>query len=295
MNALFTTALNELEMLLPTTEQAIEELAASFLVPLAEGLCSPSSICSRCYNDHRVIEDAWNPRHKLEGKVPWGPINEMRGFYYQYDYPGESTEATDEECLAFATQWSRKYWRSILDSAWLTPTAQFLAAAIDADRAFDRLPILADASKKPAAPTPMCCSTAGNRSTSVAVGSSISCWGRSSSLDLVKQCRRVTSPIDDAKNLDALGQWQIEDDIVAKSSDGKNAGIGMRRDGTARHQLRKACKQFERSGRAENKSLRGFGTIRCGGRWLPNRLPPSGGLAISLSGNSGQTLSYLRV
>ena len=38
MNAMFATALNELEMLLPTTEQAIEELAASFLVPLAEGL-----------------------------------------------------------------------------------------------------------------------------------------------------------------------------------------------------------------------------------------------------------------
>jgi len=31
------------------------------------------------------------------------------------------------------------------DPVWLTPTAQSLAAAIYADRAFDRLPILADA------------------------------------------------------------------------------------------------------------------------------------------------------
>ena len=145
LEAHFAKALVELDTPRPTGEQAIVELAASYFVPLSEGRCTPGEICTRCYDDHRAIERAWHPPHKFEGKVPWGPIEEMIGFYYQYDYPGEQPETIDAECIAYATQWSRNYWRSILDSAWLTPTVVSIAAAICEDRAFDRLPVLADA------------------------------------------------------------------------------------------------------------------------------------------------------
>ena len=145
MNALFGKALLELDVARPTAEHAVWELAASYFVPLAEGRCKPVEVCSRCYYDHNAIEYGYNPIHQFEDKITWGPIQDLVGFYYRYDYPGEEHESIDEECLAFATGRSRKYWRSILDHAWLTPTVQSIAAAIYEDRAFDRLPILADA------------------------------------------------------------------------------------------------------------------------------------------------------
>ena len=47
------------------------------------------------------------------------------------------------------------------DPTWRTPTVAGLADLIYADRAFDRLPMLADPSKKPVATIPACWRTAG--------------------------------------------------------------------------------------------------------------------------------------
>ncbi len=145
MNVLFAKALDELEISLPTFEQIAIDLAASYYIPLAEGRRTPIEICTQSYYDHQAIEHSYPSSHKLQGRVQWGPIEELRGFYYRYDYPGDESDIIDEECIAFATRWSRKYWQSILDPAWLTPTVVSLADALYRDRAFDRLPILADA------------------------------------------------------------------------------------------------------------------------------------------------------
>ena len=83
------------------------------------------------------------------GEIDWNSFEKLLDYYWRYDYPEkhreESNAVIDEECIAFATEWTRKYWKLILNISWLTPTVQSIAAAIDQDRAFDRLPILADA------------------------------------------------------------------------------------------------------------------------------------------------------
>ena len=145
LEAHFATALIELEIAPLTASEAIRELAAGYLVPLAEGACIPTEICARCYDDYAAIEHRWRPPHKFQGEIEWGPIQKMVDFYYQHEYPDELIDQINEECIAFAVEWSRAYWRSIHPRAWLTATVRSIAAAIDRDRAFDRLPILADA------------------------------------------------------------------------------------------------------------------------------------------------------
>ena len=67
------------------------------------------------------------------------------------------------------------------DPSWLTETAVALATGIYADRAFDRLPILADALEEAGATTPTCSPTAGSPDrTPAAAGWWTACWAKSS-------------------------------------------------------------------------------------------------------------------
>src|SRR5262249_16006662 len=67
-----------------------------------------------------------------------------------------------------------------LNRTWQTATVMALTQAIYTDRAFDRLPILADALMKPAAPMPRFWAThAVQARTCAAGGSGICCWAGS--------------------------------------------------------------------------------------------------------------------
>ena len=149
LNRRFAKVFDELELRLPTPEEAIEELAASYFLPIADLRETPIRISELAYQDRNIFDHSRFLEYDLQGKIEWGPVRTLIGYYYRYDYPEELREETnatiDEECIAFATQWTLMYWWPTLDPAWLTPTVQSIAAAIYQDRAFDRLPILADA------------------------------------------------------------------------------------------------------------------------------------------------------
>jgi len=149
LNRRFAQVFDETEPFAISQEDPVEELAAQYFIPIAERRASPLFISELAYYDHNAIEHSRYPGHPLCGKVDWGPVHTLIGYYYRYDYPEEFREETnamiDNECFAFAKQWTRMYWRPVLNPAWLTPTVQSIAACIYQDRAFDRLPILADA------------------------------------------------------------------------------------------------------------------------------------------------------
>ncbi len=149
LNRRFAKVFDEIELTVPSQEDSVEELAAQYFIRIADRRATPFCISEISYHDHAGVESSYNPCHPLQGKVDWVPIRTLIGYYHEYDYPEEYREKTnamiDEECITYAKQWMCTYRLSLLDPAWLSPTVQSISLSIYRDRAFDRLPILADA------------------------------------------------------------------------------------------------------------------------------------------------------
>ena len=133
----FEWALRELNIRVETRDEATDLLAKSYMALLAEEVSPPQEIADHVYRDYRGLL-----------YEPFGPLDRLVNLYYRYDYYNvgpETTEQIDAECIALARQWCRDRWLPELDPSWLTSTVIALAEGIYSDRAFDRLPILADA------------------------------------------------------------------------------------------------------------------------------------------------------
>jgi hypothetical protein len=146
---LFVAALRELQEPLPDPAAAITVFLELHAVRLAEGAAAPEEVLYDLYSLQAEL------RYDPPVKVPeesWAALQPFIDAYYAleeyYGIPQPEGTGPDElhaEAIAPATRWCRDHWRPIVNPAWLTSTVLALAKGIDAEKAFDRLPILADA------------------------------------------------------------------------------------------------------------------------------------------------------
>jgi hypothetical protein len=151
IDPLFVAALRELEMSMPSLDEALEMLLSLHAGAIAEGAVTPREGVSELHRINSSLAYCQRRGPELELEET---LQELALLFYQYAdsdyYPGPPVEeeflrAVDERCIQLATSWCRERLRSSLEPAWLTSTVIALAKGIEDERAFDRLPILADA------------------------------------------------------------------------------------------------------------------------------------------------------
>jgi hypothetical protein len=150
IDPLFVAALRELEMSMPSEEEALDKLMCVHASAIAEGAVTPSQ---GVYDIYRMYSSVAHSRRWPQLELQ-DAIRELAYHHYRYAdshyYPGPPTEEEyllqlDKECIELALRWCRTRWRSEIDPSWLTTTVIALSQGIDNEQAFDRLPILADA------------------------------------------------------------------------------------------------------------------------------------------------------
>jgi hypothetical protein len=156
---LFVSAMRELAIPILSKEDAVRLLVRDYFWGIAEGRYTPFD------GVRRFVEEFWQPHQ-------FGPIagviedvcgcRELVSSFHEYEYlmvmvdegyieaeDGEQRRAAlDREVVESAAKWTREHYPVRIDPAWLRwngGVVRNLARAIHEERAFDRLPILADA------------------------------------------------------------------------------------------------------------------------------------------------------
>lgn len=155
---LFVAAVRELGLDVPDHAAAILTLVDVHATRLAEGSAGPEEVLGELYSVERAFWFDRPAKVAPEALAPLRPfidlyyaVEEYRG-YEEYRSAGGLTQPggpvpkdLHERCIALAMHWCRDRWGPTLDRTRLTSTVVALAEGIYQDRAFDRLPILADA------------------------------------------------------------------------------------------------------------------------------------------------------
>jgi hypothetical protein len=151
IDPLFAAALRELEMPMPSREEAAHTLLSIHAGAIAEGAVAPHEGVYELYEIYTSLgySSRRGPELELEEtlrELAYRHYEYVDSHYYRGLLPEEEfLRQLDERCIRLATAWCRARWRSRLDPAWRTSTVVALARGIDEEKAFDRLPILADA------------------------------------------------------------------------------------------------------------------------------------------------------
>ncbi len=155
---LFVSALEELEVPVPKPAAAVLALLDLHVIETAEGVTSPARMLNDLYAIERAVRYQWPVKVPPDALEPLAPfinlyygIDEIVGYQsYQReqgipvaDESGLETHYGEAEALAL--DWCRRKWGPLLDVWWRTTAVVGLALGIAADKAFDRLPVLADA------------------------------------------------------------------------------------------------------------------------------------------------------
>jgi hypothetical protein len=158
----FVSALRELQVAIPDHDAAVLTLLEFHVVRLAEGAAAPDEVLYNLYSIERELRDQYPHQVSPESWEALQPfvdlyhhvyyrVDELYG-YQNYEWEqGRSLPADhvlDElyaEAVALAIRWCSDRWGPILNPSWLTSDVIALASGIYTERAFDRLPILADA------------------------------------------------------------------------------------------------------------------------------------------------------
>jgi hypothetical protein len=152
---LFASALRELGTSPPSEEEAVLLLLKHYVWGLAEGVWPPAEVLSGMMEE-LLQAGSWET---LAPSVAAAcGCQELVDWAYEYDYltdmaaegyvSAEELAEQDRQVNAFASRWSLRHLPDRTDPAWLRwngGCAAQLACTIDADGAFDDLPILADA------------------------------------------------------------------------------------------------------------------------------------------------------
>jgi hypothetical protein len=157
---LFESALKELGVGIPTQEDAIFVLLRHYARCILEGVLRPREGLGR------IREDVYDPADlHARSKEYTGDshgIQKLMACYWGYEdleerpdevsfagkFGQEAVAALDEEVVNLATAWHRQHSGIVIDPAWLAwndATVRRIAEGILADKAFGRLPVLADA------------------------------------------------------------------------------------------------------------------------------------------------------
>ncbi len=151
----FIVALRDLGHAFDSPEDALRYLRLSHFGPVAEGTESPAVALDR----YAELRDgrAYGPLAKFgdTGRPAastlvshWYDLGYLRAVHTAStfdDLPEGVGRGWDERAVHLCRVWCREYARLNLQPVWRSPAVDSLAAAIHADRAFDRLPVLADA------------------------------------------------------------------------------------------------------------------------------------------------------
>lgn len=155
---LFESALEELESSIPDPTSAVDTLLECHVVRLVEGLTTVGEMLHELHAVERAL------KYPPSAKVPPTALAPLQPFIYQHhaieeivEYrsyrEGQALPHPEDDCLgkahaevmSMAEAWCRSRWQPALDPSWFTSTVVALTHGIATDRAFDRLPILADA------------------------------------------------------------------------------------------------------------------------------------------------------
>lgn len=152
----FAAALRSLGIAFATQDDAVWYLRLIHLGPVAEEMVDPHVGLGQHADELHDLEhygalaalSGWSeppaaalPDHLI---VRWHLLAEAER---EMDplAPGETLLKWNHRAVRLCREWCREYGRLYLQPAWRSPTVVSFASAIHADRAFDRLPILADA------------------------------------------------------------------------------------------------------------------------------------------------------
>ena len=157
-NQRFASALRELGHAFTSQDEALRHLRLSYFAPIAEGWeTSSRRLRQQYYSFHREVRLGRSPLSELDA---WDDPSAQALMDHCYDRehllaeaeremdplaPGEALFDWHHKAVQLCRDWCREYARLYLQPAWRSPTVLALATGIHADRAFDRLPVLADA------------------------------------------------------------------------------------------------------------------------------------------------------
>jgi hypothetical protein len=137
--AQFAAALRDLGHTFTSQEDALRYLRLSFFGPVAEGVVSPDDGFAPDRAE-RPLFDNWSTPSTGNLHNHWVNIVPL-----EHNNVTEAWQDWDTKTVQLCREWCREYARLYLQPAWRSETVIALASAIHAERAYDRLPILADA------------------------------------------------------------------------------------------------------------------------------------------------------
>ncbi len=152
----FTAALRDLDHTFTSQDDALRYVRLGHFGPAAEGLASPIAEVGRYYTEVD-LSLRWGPHEKLPARTNPSARDvlyhwDVRGYSWDVEQiqrgvtePTESDREWETKAIALCREWCRECARLHLQPAWRSSDVLALASAIHAERAFDRLPILADA------------------------------------------------------------------------------------------------------------------------------------------------------
>jgi hypothetical protein len=153
---LFESALKELGFALPSREAAAKTVAQHYICGIVEGAFS-------CWNalSGFMHECYWPLQSEDVGNYLFNTLGCQRlvSEYWAFDYLQELANdnalqpryvveqltIVEQRVLEFGEQWIREQFGNSINPAWRTPNVVALTQSIYDDRAFERMPILADA------------------------------------------------------------------------------------------------------------------------------------------------------
>lgn len=155
---LFEAAMRELESPIPDPASAVITLLEFHVVRLVEGLATPEEVLYELYSIEQAL--GYNPPVKvsLAALEPLRPFVDQHYVIeeliaYRSDREEQSLPQPEDDgigkwradLMSMAEEWCRTWWKPVVDESWFSSTVVALLHGIIADRAFDLLPILADA------------------------------------------------------------------------------------------------------------------------------------------------------
>ncbi|QEL15050.1 hypothetical protein [Limnoglobus roseus] len=143
----FRAAVQELGLRVPGRDECISILIQDAVTRIVEGAEPPASVVERLYADYVGLNYANELRDWAKHQYA---IEERRAytaepmFHMPLVWPEEPSDLL-ADIVRHAWEWGRKRWAWVIPPDWRTSAVVGLAAAIREEKAFDRLPILADA------------------------------------------------------------------------------------------------------------------------------------------------------
>ncbi len=155
---LFASAVKELELKLPGQAESVETMLMADGIDVFEGRVEPYLLLDRLSLDWDKLFD-WERRDLAKFNHPslgeWLSHYREMELYRDYGFYNSSRDTFSEDdpeyivllqtFMQFVRNWILDRYRPFLQPQWRTSTVLGLAASIREERAFDRLPILADA------------------------------------------------------------------------------------------------------------------------------------------------------